>query len=351
MKSHMREMSRFAFFVFIVIYVAVYYGPPAHAEQATSAAAPKSAGPSVAAEPSTPAASAAASELRRVAEADPQFERALPYLEQGEVTFNSKNYEAALAEFEHAYGVLKGHPKQCETLKNIGLCHERLFRYDRALEYFHRYLSECGAGAKERDKIEQKIEVLKDLLGVLKVTVNKPAEVWVDNVLIGKAPGDLLVSGGRHTVELRAIGYESEQREISVPGGAIHELSFTLKEISEYKGISPVFFGSAAGLAVISAGIGTWFGVQALSERSDADERLSEQNLEKHKKAISSSALKADVFFATAGVLTLGAGILCLFTDWGREQKTAPTDKSEAKMNLVPMGTDRGVAIQLLGSF
>jgi hypothetical protein len=267
------------------------------------------------------------------------------------VTFNSKNYEAALAEFERAYEVLKGHPKQCETLKNIGLCHERLFRYNRALEYYHRYLSECGAGAKERDKVEQKYEVLKDLLGTLTVAVKISAEVWVDNVLVGKAPGELLVSGGRHTVELRAAGYESEQREISVPGSTTVHISFTLNPISEYRGISPVFFGSVAGLAVISAGIGTWFGVHALSDSGDAKDQPKEANTTETKDDIASSTLKADVFFATAGVLALGAGILYLFTDWGGEQKTTTTQQNDVKVSLVPIGTERGAGLQIFGSF
>jgi tetratricopeptide (TPR) repeat protein len=327
----MRKTGHLVIIFFLSFYGLVGYGGAADAQQTA---------------PQT-----ASEATENPSETDGQYERALPYLEQGEVTFDSKNYEASLAEFERAYAILKGHPKQCETLKNIGLCHERLFRYDRALDYYRRYLAECGAAAKERDKIEQKLDVLNDLLGTLKVAANVSSEVWVDNVLIGKAPGDLLVSGGRHTVELRAVGYESEQREISIPGGSIQHLAFTLNEISEYKGISPVFFGSAAGLAVISAGIGTWFGVQALSQKSDAEGRVQKLNTAGTEDDIDSSALTADVFFATAGVFALGAGILYLFTDWGGEQKSTADKPKDIEISLRPTASKQRAGLQLVGSF
>jgi tetratricopeptide (TPR) repeat protein len=297
------------------------------------------------------APSTEATKPREQPPADAQFERALPHLEAGEIAFDEKNYEAALAEFERAYELLHHHPKQCETLKNIGLCHELLFRYNRALEYYNRFISECGTEAAEREKLSQKVDILKGWLGTLKVSVNVSAEVWVDNVLIGRAPGTLLVAGGRHTLELRAKGYESEQREISIPGGSIQDLSFYLKDLGKRKGISPAFFATAAGLAVISAGIGTGFGVQALSKSNAAKDKPVAARTNKMRDDIDAAALKADVCYAIAGALALGAGIVFFMTDWSGNEATSPSDNSAVKASLLPQASAQGAALSFSGTF
>ena len=63
---------------------------------------------------------------------------------------NPPDYNAALAEFQRAYDLLEGHPRRYLELSNIGRCYQGLGQYDRAMEYYERYLREGGAQAEDR---------------------------------------------------------------------------------------------------------------------------------------------------------------------------------------------------------
>jgi tetratricopeptide (TPR) repeat protein len=200
---------------------------------------------------------------------DEQMRVANPYLIRGEKLFGEGNYDAALAEFEKAHEILKGHPKQYQTLYNIGLCHERLFRYDQALRFYNQYLKRCRVDDEHRNIVKVTVETLQGLLATLRVKVNVKAEIWVDDRLIGYAPSDVLVPGGRHTIELRAGGYEAFQKELQIPARSERTIEIRLKIIKEYHGLHPVFFWSGAAITLTAFGIGTYYGVQAL-EKSDS---------------------------------------------------------------------------------
>ncbi|MBN1652602.1 MAG: PEGA domain-containing protein [Deltaproteobacteria bacterium] len=272
--------------------------------------------------PLSPASSPAAPQPAQ-ATSDRRFDLALPSIEKGEVSLFENKPEAALAEFERAYDMLKGHAKQCKILYNIGLCHSRLSRYSRALYYYERYLNECDLTSEERDQARRVIDEMQKRLATLRISVNVESEVWIDNTLVGEAPGDLMVSHGRHTVELRAEGYESSRREVSVASQTRKEMSFRLEKISQYRGISPYYCGTTAVLTVVSAVVGTIFGVQALSAHSDAEKDEGRRNLSDTDDKIRTLQLETDIFFAAAGVFALASGILYFLTDWEGEAEEA----------------------------
>ena len=65
---------------------------------------------------------------------DAKLAQARAIVAAAEPLFIAGHYSAALAEYSRAYEVLEGHPRQYWVLHNLAACHERLFRYDVALE-------------------------------------------------------------------------------------------------------------------------------------------------------------------------------------------------------------------------
>lgn len=257
------------------------------------------------------------------------------HVQQGEALFERENFDAALAEFERAYQLLEGHPQRYFVLFNIGQCHERLFRYDRALAYYQRYLDEGGPQAEDRATVEATMRALEGLLATLEIRVNVPrAQVWIDDREVGTAPGTIRVPGGRHTVELRAPGYLPSRQEIQVASRATERVSVTLERAGGVGGVSPGFFLGSAGIAVVAAGLGIGFGVAALGARSDALDRLDDPVLryqvgQGDRDDIDRLALTADIFFGVAALFGVGATVLLFLTDWGGHED-APAEPAGA---------------------
>lgn len=338
------------------LFASVASASPALAQDAQPAQAgtEDAAGAGGAGEDTSSESPAAATDDAPVATASPAAEAAMkrsrPLIARGEALFEAENYEAALAEFERAYSELAGHPRRFETLYNIGLCQERLFRYDRALDAYRRYLKEGGDRVEDRAMVEATIKALLGLLGKLRVRSNVPAEVWVDDVLIGRAPGELYVAGGRHTVELRADGYQSVQREINLSARGHVALDVDLRPTDTAEGLPPALFWTGLGLTVAAAGVGVGFGMSAKSQSDDAKTRERHvvdglENTTGTKRDIEDAGLIANVSFLTAGVLAVGTTLLFLMTDWGGDEP--------GEVALVPVVGARGegAALQLRRRF
>lgn len=261
---------------------------------------------------------------------------------QGELLFEAENFEGALAEFQAAFDLLEGSPSQAGIAYNVGQCYERLFRYDRALEYYQRYLDLAGEDAEGAADVRASIRALEGLLATIHLSTNvEHAEVWVDDLLIGEAPGDILVPGGRHTIELRAPGYLPGRHEIQVAARGSVEESIPLEPLPDDTRLEPVWCLLSAGLAVAAAGVGTGFWVDA-QLRFDA---AMGWNLEGGvQEAIDASALTGDVLFGTAALFAVTSVVLGFFTRW----EGAPASP-EVRAVLLP--TSDGATFVLGGSF
>jgi tetratricopeptide (TPR) repeat protein len=262
------------------------------------------------------AAPAAASEEERVLEARRHFD-------QGMAFFERENYEAALAELGRAYTALGDDPKRAVILFNIAQCHERLFRYDAALEYYRRYLDEAGDAAEDRAEVEGTIRTLDALLATIEIKTNVPnAEVWIDERRIALPPGVIRIPGGRHVLELRAPGFVPARRELAVPARGSETVLMLLDEVRE--GLDPVYFWSSAAATGVALGVGALFGARALAARSDVDAR-SEDSREQYtvtaadQRDIRDLALAADLSYGVALVFGAGATILYFLTEWEDE--------------------------------
>jgi hypothetical protein len=256
-----------------------------------------------------------------VLRAQEHLDRAMQLLEAGDL-------DAALAELERGHELVGDHPLRHLITYNIAKAHEQRFRYDLALEHYHRYLAEAGPDAPERAAVEATMRTLEGLLATIVIEVNVPeAEVWVDDRQMGDAPGRVLVTGGRHVVEIRAEGYVEQRREVQLAAREEQALSFELVALAEeYRGISSTYFWGGVGLAAAGAIAGTVLGVLALSARSEVDSILEDPLrmydgglLEDKKRQIQNLALAADIGFGAAVLFATTSVILAFFTDWGGE--------------------------------
>ncbi|MBN1656282.1 MAG: PEGA domain-containing protein [Deltaproteobacteria bacterium] len=255
----------------------------------------------------------------------------------GLALIEEKNYNSALAEFERARALDREHLIQCDIIYNVAICYQEMFRYESALRFYKNYEELCQQDAESDPGFAKRLRALQAKLATFDIGVNVAAEVWVDDARRGRAPSRIVLSAGRHTIELRARGYESAKREIQIASGGSRKLSIKLKAISEFHGLSPAYFWTASAITVIGLGIGTYYGVQALSLSDDAKKRAEDEvdaseNTPEGKEETDDAALKADVFFAVTGVMALGSGLLFFLTDW--DDTLAGEKKRRASFNL-----------------
>jgi tetratricopeptide (TPR) repeat protein len=243
-------------------------------------------------------------------------------LSRAEALFEAGNYDAALSEYARAYELLAGHPEQTLVLNNIAVCHERMFRYDLALQFYERYLAESDADAADRREVTAAVRTLRGLLATLEITSNVPAEIWVDDRRFGHAPDQVLLPAGRHVIELRATLHENVRREISISARETQQLAFVLPRLSDYRGLERGYFFASAGITaavLITAGV---FGTQALAahDKGRAHAALAMQfstpELESDRERVRRWATATDL--ALGGAVLFGATSLLLFflTDW-----------------------------------
>ncbi|MCA9602525.1 MAG: PEGA domain-containing protein, partial [Myxococcales bacterium] len=226
------------------------------------------------------------------------------------------------------------------TLFNIAQCHEQLFRYDLAVEVYERFLREAPPDDPDRMSVENAMRTLRNLLGTIEIESNAEAEVWLGDRLIGRAPGKVLVPGGRHALELRSEGWIPARKQVDVAGQQTVHVAITLEKAEqtiqqtieqnyavtkveriEDKGISPVFFIAGAAAAVGCAVAGTIFGLDAQSTSDDAKKVDARLPRDSYADDIQKSALAADIFFISAGVLAAGTVVLFFLTDWGGDEE------------------------------
>lgn len=242
--------------------------------------------------------------------------------------FDAGDYAAALSEFTRAYELLANDPRRALLLNNIAVCHERMFRYDLALQYYERYLHEADSDPQDRAEVEAVIRGLRDLLGKVHITSNVAAEIWIDERAFGQAPGDVEIPAGTRVVKLQAKGRESAQRELTVVARSTQSVHFELEPLPEYHGIKPAYFWSGVGLTAVALVTGGALGIAALSAQHE-NERLAREGLilpedEQHKKNL---GLAADVCFGTAALFAVGSTVLFFLTDF-RQLERAPAPRT-----------------------
>ncbi|QQR91400.1 MAG: PEGA domain-containing protein [Myxococcales bacterium] len=300
---------------------------------------------------------------------DPGKDEARTRFKQGVALARSGNCEGATAEFEASYALYQ----RPNTLYNIAQCQETLFRYDRAVEYYEKFLAIAAPDDPDRPAVEATMRSLQNLLARVEVQSNLQGDVWIGDRKIGVAPGTVLLPAGRHVLEVRRDGYLPARREIQAAGRQTlsvsvelkqsisgtpaqsdeaprHKLTTTVTHEEDSGGLSPAFFWGALGATLISAGVGTFFGLQALSLKSDADNidpRLSRTN---EKSDIDNTALMADVFFVGAAAFAASSVVLFILTDWEGGSKRKERMMSAEAASVTPWFSAQSAGLSLKGA-
>lgn len=302
------------------IVAAAVAATPVWAEGAAAQGVPPPAGPDAA--PAPPPDDATAAEA---------FRR----FEQGVALVKAGNCDAAIAELRASYELV---PRP-NTLYNIAQCHETLGRYADAVATYEAFLAIAAADDPDRRVVEAQVASLRRLLGRLVIDVDVEVEVWLGDRRLGVAPGELLVEGGRHTLELRREGYEPVRREVELAGGKVVEVDVTMKKLApkiirqntvierKAKGLPRYLFWTGVGATAAGLVVGAGFGAHALTlqgRAEDIDPRLPRDD---EQARIERSSAIADIGLLAAGVLAVGTTVIYFLTDWGgpREVAVAPT--------------------------
>jgi tetratricopeptide (TPR) repeat protein len=279
------------------------------------------------------------------------LDSARQHFKQGVAFAEAGNCSAAIVEFEAAYKIV---PRP-NALYNAAQCQERLFRYDLAIRDYQRYLREAPADAPDRPAVEGALKTLGNLLGILHVRSNVPAEVWIDDRLAGEAPGDVFVPAGGHTIELRAEGYIPTRSELRLVGRQELALAFelikaqTTVQVTETTGLHPTLFWIGAGATAVTAAIGGFFALRVSSLHDEALELPAPHPDRTQKREdVEDAELTADVFFASAALLAVGTTIVFFVTDWDAGERPG-YDRPRARLRIAPALGAQAAGLQVRG--
>jgi hypothetical protein len=236
------------------------------------------------------------------------------------------------------------------TLLNLATCHEQQGKTASAWAEFSDAAARAErAGQKERaDLARERARALEKRLSRVVLSIASPVEgmeVWLDGRVLGAATAGsaLPLDPGDHAVEVRAPGRVAWRSRLQVapgpssmtvevpplapaPAGAATPGTGTLPGSSTVAQRDPAPAGSGGsmrtagwvlgGVGLAGIGIGTVFGVRAVSLESDADDTCPERacpdaaSVELHDDA-RTSAHVSTIALAT-GVGALGAGVVLL---------------------------------------
>lgn len=295
-------------------------------------------------EPEPQPEAAEASEAQQ--EARSRFKRALELADDGQ-------FDAALVELNRAYELSPSY----RLLYNVGVVHQQLKDYARALDAFERYLSEGGSEvpAERLADVKSRIERLRDRVGFLDIrTSEKGVDVTIDDRPVGRTPlPPVRVNTGQRKITVMIAGRTPQSRVLELAGGETRRVSFDLtivtapppppRQLQEKISIAPLV---SWGATLILAGGALGTGVVALSKSREYDEvaneyGISSEDLESAKSDVKTFAILTDVFL---GAAVVAAGVSTYLTISSARKKSGATPSS------VRVGFGMGTAA-LSGSF
>ncbi|NMC72568.1 MAG: PEGA domain-containing protein [Myxococcales bacterium] len=157
-------------------------------------------------------------------------DQARAHFRAGQDAFDAGNFEAALAEFTQADGLLPA----ARALSMIGQCQRKLSRDLDALRTFRRYVELYGNPTNDREtralaEVREWVEQIEENVGRVRVDVAvSGASVLVDGQVVGNAPlgAPLDLLRGPHTLRAEAEGYRPAEETVTVEPG--QEVAVTL---------------------------------------------------------------------------------------------------------------------------
>lgn len=330
----------------------------ASAQEATT---PAPVDPAAAAEP---AAASGAPQSPQVKEATARFERGLTLYDDGD-------YEAALVEFNRAYGLAPTY----KILYNIAKIERGKNDYSSALVHFTRYLEEGGAevAPERREEVQKEINVLKQRVGQVSITANVDgATVFIDDQpvcgtrmvdagCVGTTPlrAPVIVNPGTRKITATKRGYQNADAQLTIAGGDQNVVKlelFDLKPPAEDTGPRnrAIVSWSVTGALAIGAGV---MGVLALDKKKTYDDDRekppcnlvsgsacntnTQGTLDSDKKQAKNFALVTDIL---TGAAVVGAGISIYFTVKAAGKSPSDADR-HATLKSLKLSAGPGSAV------
>lgn len=258
-------------------------------------------------------------------------ETARSHFKLGVDSYRDGDLTTALIEFKRAYAAAPNY----RLLYNLGQVSRELRDYPAAERYFRDYLTQ-GSGEIEperRQEVETEIAKANARIASLVITVNEPnAEVFVDDVLVGRAPlGDVVrVSAGQRRISAALPGRQRATEVVDAAGGETLvvklELQTMTPQVVTREVVRSVHVQADSGpptaaivLGAGTAALGVGAGVMAFLAKSQSDDyqaalqrKTSEAELSSLSSGAKTKALVTDILLGATlacGVTTLVVGL------------------------------------------
>ncbi|WP_394822335.1 PEGA domain-containing protein [Pendulispora albinea] len=309
----------------------------AHAQQAKPAPAQPQAG----AGPTSPAAVAA--------EAKKNFQA-------GETKFKAGDFAGALSAFQTSDS-LKPTPQGAHY---IALSQDKLGQYPEAVAAYERFLSEVPANMKkEGEEATKRVSEIKAMPGKVHVeAAPAAAKITVDGApTASPAPADLELAPGKHAIHVAADGFVAQDKEVDVTFASKQNVKVELEAAAPPPVAAPVPAAEppppaapetpppaprskvpafvTGGVALAAAGVGTVFGIMALSDKSDFDKNPTAAKADDGEN----HALIADMAIGVAITLGITSAVLFFSADEpaAKAAKAAPNKNVASAPKPVPV--------------
>ena len=268
---------------------------------------------------------------------------------EGDKKFKAGDYAGAELDFKAANDI-KAAP---QTERYIGLCEDALGHFQVAVEWYDRFLAHVPERmATQGEEIHKRDAEIKALPGKVRVESNPPgANVAVDDKpQSAPTPMDVELAPGPHTIKLSEPGRLPTQKAIDVAFASRQTVSADLDleppppppvpvavavpplpppgpppPPPEPRSQLPAYV--TGGLAIVAAGVGTVFGIMALSDKSQFDKNPTTQTADNGD----THALIADMSFGVALTFGVTSAVLFLTRDEAPAASSATPRTTTAK--------------------
>jgi len=290
---------------------------------------------------------------------------------KGKEAFDKKDYKEAKESFLEADEILPAATAQYY----IGRSHEELGEYADAMKYYDKAVADGKLKEELASDAKSRSDALKKKPAKVKVT-SEPAgaTILVDGKAVAeKTPAEIELAPGTHKITLQSAGKKDSEQSVEVAAFTGATLNATLEDKPAGAGEDPfakkdttappdttppatttttatvtpdtgkkdmTWVYVTGGAAIVALGVGTFFGLQALSDKNKFDDAVTANDAATARDKRDSgtrNALISDMGFGIGITLAVTSAVL-YFTRPATEEKAA-SNKSGTKMSLAPVVT------------